>query len=50
MEQCGWETREKKRENPSQNVLTEADGPTTHAKHNIQDPLTAFHCLVNQRS
>lgn len=32
----------------SQNVLTEAEGPTVHSKGKFQDPLTAFHCLVDQ--
>ncbi|XP_032379457.1 piggyBac transposable element-derived protein 3-like [Etheostoma spectabile] len=31
----------------SQNVLTEAAGPTAHAKRNIEDALTAFVCLFD---
>ncbi|XP_026059293.1 uncharacterized protein LOC113043955 [Carassius auratus] len=31
----------------SQNVLTEAAGPTAHAKRNIEDALTAFLCLFD---
>ncbi|TRY76094.1 hypothetical protein DNTS_033980 [Danionella cerebrum] len=31
----------------SQNVMTEAAGPTAHAKRNIEDALTAFLCLVD---
>ncbi|XP_056120044.1 piggyBac transposable element-derived protein 3-like [Rhinichthys klamathensis goyatoka] len=30
-----------------QNVITEAAGPTAHAKRNIEDALTAFLCLVD---
>ncbi|KAK5622837.1 hypothetical protein CRENBAI_024143 [Crenichthys baileyi] len=32
---------------PSQNVLTEDEGPTAYAKRNIQDALSAFLCLVD---
>lgn len=31
----------------SHNVFTEAAGPTAHAKHNIEDALTSFLCLVD---
>lgn len=31
----------------SQNVLTEAEGPTPYARRRVQDALTAFSCLVN---
>lgn len=31
----------------SHNVFTEAAGPTEHAKHNIEDALTSFLCLVD---
>ncbi|KAK7915662.1 hypothetical protein WMY93_011423 [Mugilogobius chulae] len=31
----------------SQNVLTEAEGPTTYARRRVQDPLTSFMCLMD---
>lgn len=31
----------------SHNILTEAGGPTAHAKRNIEDALTAFLCLFD---
>ncbi|XP_010765806.1 uncharacterized protein isoform X2 [Notothenia coriiceps] len=31
----------------SNNVLTEGAGPTAHARHNIDDPLSAFMCLMD---
>ncbi|KAK7881874.1 hypothetical protein WMY93_030283 [Mugilogobius chulae] len=31
----------------SQNVLTEAEGPTTNARRRVQDPLTSFMCLMD---
>ncbi|XP_032364546.1 uncharacterized protein LOC116678920 [Etheostoma spectabile] len=31
----------------SQNVLTEAAGPTAHAQRNVEDALTAFVCLLD---
>lgn len=31
------------------NVLTEMEGPTAHAKRNIEDPESAFLCLLDKR-
>ncbi|KAM7018170.1 piggyBac transposable element-derived protein 4-like [Tautogolabrus adspersus] len=33
----------------SQNVLTESAGPTAHARRNIEDPLSAFLCLLDRQ-
>lgn len=41
------ETGENSGRRQSQNVMTESSGPTVHAKHNIEDALSAFLCLID---
>lgn len=41
------QTGENRGRRQSTNVITEAAGPTAHAKRNIEDALTAFLCLVD---
>lgn len=48
MGQCGLSWRTEKTElDVSQNVLTEAEGPTSYAERKIQDALSTFPCLMD---